>query len=302
MTGSGAPAHPKIEVDVPADLVTALLAEQHPDLAGLPVHGRVHGWDNITWRLGDELAARFPVRSLSAPLVAQEQRWLPHLAGLLPVLVPAPVRVGRPGTGFPWAWSVVPWLAGTTAATTDVAARSSWAVDLAEALGALHRPAPPDAPHNPFRGVPLAMRAPLVGPRLADPALPHTDALTDAWEDGLAARAYAGPPLWVHGDPHPANLLVDGGRLSGLIDFGDLCAGDPASDLATAWLTFDATGRQAFVGRSNELHGWDGATWRRARAWAAGYVPTLLAHPQEYPVLAAVGRHAAEQLALGPGA
>ncbi|GEL93762.1 aminoglycoside phosphotransferase family protein [Cellulomonas composti] len=292
------PVHPKIEIDVDARLARTLLAEQHPDLADLPLHGRVHGWDNITWRLGDGLALRFPVRALSAPLVEREHRWLPRLAAHLPVPVPVPVRTGAPGPHFPWSWSVVPWLAGTTAARTRVEDRAVWATDLAEALAALHRPAPPDAPENPFRAVPLATRAAVVGPRLAAAHLPHTDVLADAWARGLAAPAYGGTPRWVHGDPHPANLLADHGRLVGLIDFGDLSAGDPASDLATAWLTFGPAGRAAFVARSDELRGWDDATWQRARAWAAAYVPTLLAHPDEYPSLAVIGRHTAAQLSL----
>ena len=86
------PGHPKIEVDVTEDLARALLAEQHPDLAHLPLRGRVFGWDNITWRLGDDLAVRFPVRRASSRLVEGEQRWLPVLAPTLPVAVPVPVE------------------------------------------------------------------------------------------------------------------------------------------------------------------------------------------------------------------
>lgn len=295
----GPPRHPKIEVDVDAALAHALLADQHPDLAGLPVHGRVHGWDNLTWRLGDTLALRFPVRGASAPLVAHEQRWLPRLAETLPVAVPAPVRVGRAGAGYPWPWSVVPWLPGDVVAAGPVAGRTVWAPVLAEALAALHVPAPPDAPLNPYRGVPLADRDAVVGARLTGTPLPHRDVLLRAWHDGLAAPAWDGPPVWVHGDPHPGNLLADARSLTALIDFGDLCAGDPASDLATAWMTFDDAGRAAFVARTRELRGWDDATWVRARAWAASYVPVLLAHPDEYPLMAAVGRATADHLAAG---
>ncbi|GAA4624827.1 aminoglycoside phosphotransferase family protein [Cellulomonas oligotrophica] len=297
--GPPPPRHPKIEVDVDAALAHDLLVEQHPDLAGLPVHGRVHGWDNLTWRLGDDLALRFPVRVASAPLVEHEQRWLPRLAPTLPVAVPAPARVGRAGAGYPWPWSVVPWLPGDVVAAGPVAGRTVWAPALAEALAALHVPAPPDAPHNPFRGVPLADRDAVVGARLAGTPLPHREVLLRAWHDGLAAPAWDGPPVWVHGDPHPGNLLADARSLTALIDFGDLCAGDPASDLATAWMTFDAAGRAAFVARTRELRGWDDATWVRARAWAASYVPVLLAHPDEYPLMAAVGRATADHLAAG---
>lgn len=290
------PVHPKIEVDVAPDLARALLADQHPDLADLPLHGRVVGWDNVTWRLGDRLALRFPVRAASSALVGHEQRWLAVLAPHLPVAVPVPVRVGRPGHGFPWAWSVVPWVDGVPAAVQPVGDRTAWATDLADALAALHVPAPADAPTHPYRGVPLAQRIDLMRSRTTDD-LPHADVLRAALDAGVAAPVWDRPPVWVHGDPHPGNLVADGPRLAALIDFGDLCAGDPASDLATAWLTFDAAGRAAFVARTQERRAWDDATWTRARAWAASYVAVLLAHPEEYPVMAQVGRHAAAQLA-----
>ncbi|SFJ94194.1 aminoglycoside phosphotransferase family protein [Cellulomonas sp. KH9] len=296
MTTPPVPRHPKIEVDVDADLAHALLAEQHPDLAHLPLHGRTFGWDNLTWRLGEDLALRFPVREMSSTLIEREQRWLPVLADRLPVPVPRPVRDGRPGHGYPWAWSVVPWLPGTPVAATPVADRTGWATELADALVALHRPAPPDAPVNPYRGVPLAQRHEVTTSRLtAD--VPHADALRDALDAGLAAPGWDRAPVWVHGDPHPGNLVAAGGHLTGLIDFGDLCSGDPASDLATAWMTFDPAGRAAFVARTQETHHWDTATWVRARAWAASYVPVLLAHPEEYPLMAEIGRHTAAQVA-----
>lgn len=285
-----------IEVDVTADLARALLVDQHADLAHLPLHGRTHGWDNLTWRLGDDLALRLPVRTLSSTLVEREHRWLPGLAPRLPVPVPVPVRHGAPGRGYPWVWSVVPWLPGDVVAASDPATRTPWAHELAEALAALHAPAPAAAPANPYRGVDLAARDEVVAERLAGD-LPHADVLRDAWRAGLTAPRWRGTPVWVHGDPHPGNLVASTGHLTGLLDFGDLCAGDPASDLATAWMTFDTAGRAAFVERTQQLRGWDDATWVRARAWAAALVHPLLAHPEAYPLMAAVGCHTAAQVA-----
>lgn len=289
---SGPPVHPLHEVEVDVPLVRALLAEQHPDLAERPLVRAGAGWDNALFRLGDDLAVRLPLRALSVPLIEHEQRWLPELAALLPVAAPAPVRVGRPSLLFRSPWSVVRWIDGVGAETVPVAERTPWAAALARALAALHVPAPADAPHSPYRGVPLAARDETVRPRLAQG--PRPDVLLAAWLDGLAAPARTGPAVWVHGDPHPANLLVRDGRLVALIDFGDLTAGDPASDLATRWLTFDAAGRAAFAAALPEV---DEATWRRARAWAATFVVALCAHPREYPLLDAVGRHGAAALA-----
>ncbi|HMO10189.1 MAG TPA: phosphotransferase, partial [Actinotalea sp.] len=74
-------------MDVDVDLVRRLLREQHPDLAGRELAIASWGWDNVTVRVGDDLAARLPTREISAPLVVHEQQWLPVLARLLPVAV-----------------------------------------------------------------------------------------------------------------------------------------------------------------------------------------------------------------------
>ena len=106
--------HSLQEIAVTEALARTLLHEQHPDLADLPLTWAGTGWDNALWRVGDQLAARFPVRAIAAPLVEHEQRWLPVLAPRLPVDVPTPVRVGAPSSTYPWAWSVVPWFDGAS--------------------------------------------------------------------------------------------------------------------------------------------------------------------------------------------
>lgn len=308
--------HPLHEVAPDERLVRDLLRTQHPDLAGLPLHRAAHGWDNVTFRLGDALAVRLPARTAAAALVAHEQRWLPVLASWLPVAVPAPVRVGRPGAGYPWAWSIVPWLPGTASDELTPTERDTWAGELAAALAALHRPvssataparaggatSPGDEPPvNPVRGVPLADRDAVVAARLAAYGGPHADVLRAAWRDGLAAPTWDGSPVWLHGDPHPANLLAADGHLTALVDFGDVTAGDPASDLGTVWATFTSSGRarfrDAYAAASSCGAPARDALWTRARAWAAAFVPVFTAHPDEHPGLAAAGAHAAAELA-----
>lgn len=100
----------------------------------------------------------------------------------------------------------------------------------------------------------------------------------------------------MHGDPHPANVLVAGGRLAAVIDFGDLCIGDPATDLAIAWLAFAEDGRRAFHDHYGAIKGDDRALWRRARAWALSLGLSLIANSDDDPMLAAIGRHALEQV------
>src|SRR6188472_1139756 len=107
MTIDGMPA---AEFDIDAALIRALLNAQHPDLANLPLVDVGAGWDNKLYRLGENLAVRLPRRAAAAGLIEHEQRWLSELAPQLPLPVPVPVRIGRPGCGYPWSWSVTPWL------------------------------------------------------------------------------------------------------------------------------------------------------------------------------------------------
>ena len=210
------------ELTVDPPLVRALLREQHPDLADHPLVVAAAGWDNVTVRLGTDLAVRLPVRVEAARLVEHEQRWLPLLAPSVPVPVPVPVRTGRPGAGYPWRWTIVPWLTGTPTDAVSPADRDPWAEQLAVVLAALHHAAPGDAPRNRYRGVPLAARDEAVAVRITDS--PDAAVLGPVWRDGLAAPDWDGPAVWLHGDPHPANLLTADGRLAAVLDFGDVSA------------------------------------------------------------------------------
>jgi aminoglycoside phosphotransferase (APT) family kinase protein len=279
---------PPAEVAVDAALVAGLLADQHPDLAGLPLRPAESGWDNAMFRLGDALAVRLPRRALAAQLIVHEQAWLPRLAPVLPLPIPAPVRAGGPGRGYPWPWSVVPWLPGAPADRSDP--DPSQAPALGAFLRALHRPAPADAPHNPYRGIPLAERAPFTEQRLARLAA-ATDLVTPALSELWAAAARApldAPRSWLHGDLHPRNVLVDNGALSAVIDWGDLTAGDPATDQAAIWMLFEApAARRAALAAYGQP---SPATLLRARGWAVFFGAVLLdTGLHDDPHFAAVG-------------
>jgi aminoglycoside phosphotransferase (APT) family kinase protein len=271
---SGVSDTPAAEHLIDTELVRGLLGDQHPDLADLPLCAVAAGWDNAMFRLGDSLAVRMPRRSAAAPLIVHEQRWLPTLAQQLPVPVPARVCTGVPGRGYPWQWSVQPWLAGHPADQQPPAPEQ--AVPFATFLRALHTPAPPGAPANPVRGGPLHERASIAEGRLSRLAattnliIPRIRSL---WETALAAPIDR-PPTWLHGDLHPQNILVEAGRISGVIDWGDLAAGDCATDLAAIWMLFDApeTRRRVFAAYGDL----SAATLARAQGWAIHLGATLL--------------------------
>jgi len=267
---------PPAEVDIDAELVVTLIAEQHPDLADLPVSLASHGWDNDTYRLGRDLAVRLPRRATAVPLLGHEQRWLPVLAPYLPVAVPEPVHVGRPGAGYPWPWSIVPWIPGVRAELEPV--DPSRADRLGEVLAALHAvPVAADPPSNPVRGVPLGQRHDSVTDRIARiRAAGHGSPQLDGAERTFAAGEATAPDGrvgWLHGDPHPRNVITREGRLVGLIDWGDVCVGDQATDLAAPWMHLPIEAHEAFWSAYGAI---SEATRRRARGWAAFFAVVLL--------------------------
>jgi aminoglycoside phosphotransferase (APT) family kinase protein len=292
----GAPA---AEVHIDAQLVRALLRAQHPDLACLRIAELDSGWDNAMFAVGDELAVRLPRRQLGAALIAHEQCWLPQLAAALPLPTPAPLRIGAPACGYPWSWSIVPWLPGEAA---DVAVvRPDQADALARFLRALHAPAPAEAPRNPHRGVPLAVRAEATTERI-ERLERTTDAIAPSvrrcWRDALVAP-FDAPPTWIHGDLHPRNVLVREGRLSGIIDWGDIAQGDRATDLATVWMLLrEASARERVIAGLPEV---SPATWIRARGWAVFFGVVLLdTGLVNDPRHARLGRRVLTQIADGP--
>ena len=279
---------PEAEVRVDEALVRALLEAQHPDLAHLPLRAVSSGWDNAMLRLGDELAVRLPRRAVAAPAADKEIRWLPALAPRLPLPVPAPVRVGEPGAAFPWRWTIVPWTEGLPADLDPP--RADQAPALAGFLRALHQPAPEDAPRNPFRGVPLAERRAGVEER----ARTLASWPVRAWEEALAAPG-AVERCWLHGDLHPRNVLVRDGLLASILDWGDLGAGDPATDLAAAWMLFED------VEVLLDAYGAGEALVARARGWAVVF-GVLLATIDDSPHYRAVGRETLRRVSALPGA
>jgi aminoglycoside phosphotransferase (APT) family kinase protein len=252
-----------------ADLVRCLVREQFPEWADLPiVPVDVQGWDNRTFRIGTQLSARLPSAAAYAPAVAKEQRWLPFLAGQLPVPIPSPVAAGRPGCGYPLPWLVCRWLAGEPLRADRVDDLAVVADDVAQFLHALRQidatDGPLAGPHSFGRGGPLRHYDEQTR-ELAFSLQGRIDvsAVLAVWDAALDA-GYDGAPLWLHGDMTAGNLLVAAGRLCAVIDFGTCAVGDPACDLVFGWTFLDGTARENFLGAVAA----DPAERTRGRGWA----------------------------------
>jgi aminoglycoside phosphotransferase (APT) family kinase protein len=191
------------EDEITADVAARLVAAQFPQWAGLPVKPvALKGYDNTMFRLGDELSIRLPSASCVAQ-VAKEHRWLPVLARQLPLPIPEPVAMGRPGDGFPRPWSVYRWIEGAPASTGQVTDLTGFASGLAGFLAALQAidasDGPPAGAHNFFRGGPLAtwdeQARQLIRLTAGDI---DASAAASVWDTALASpREQA--PVWVHG-------------------------------------------------------------------------------------------------------
>ena len=284
--------HPGMHpIDV--NLVRRLIAEQFPRWAGLAVERIPSGGTvNAMYRLGDDMVVRLPLVQGGANDVSMERTWLPLLAPHLPTTVPEVLGEGQPAQGYPWPWSVYRWLAGENPEAGALSEPVLLAADLAEFVAAMRSITLPGAPQA-HRGGPVASldaetRAAIEELRGIPQEGVDCDAATAVWEEALRAPGWDGPPVWLHADLMPGNLLVDGGRLTSVIDFGCLGAGDPACDLFPAWNLLPAKAREVF----REALSVDDATWTRGRARTLSQA--LIALPyyrQTNPAMARNARH-----------
>jgi aminoglycoside phosphotransferase (APT) family kinase protein len=261
--------HPDGRAGIDAGLVKRLIAAQFPQWSGLPVTPvEVDGWDNRTYRLGEELTVRLPTADYYAAAVDKEDRWLPILAPSLPVPIPLPVAKGAPGAGYPFSWSIRRWLDGETATVARIDNLPAFATSVAEFIVALQgidaTAGPLAGAHSFQRGAPPAHYDEETRRALAVLAgRIDTDRATAVWNAALEAT-WSGAPVWFHGDVASGNLLVNEGELIAVIDFGTSGVGDPACDLVIAWTMFAGESREAFRGAVGQ----DRDTWARARGWA----------------------------------
>ena len=273
------PGTPAAEFNVTQELVRKLVASQFPQYAQRALQPLDAGFDNVLYRLGEDLLVRMPRRAVADNLLRNEQTWLPRLSSQLDIRIPQPLHRGSPEFGYPWSFSLLPWLPGSAA---DLAyPDASEAPRFAQFLLDLHRvrsPSPALAPANAVRGVPLAERRSVVEERFArlkqEGVLKQSDVnhLEQLWRIALAQDT-AKESVWLHGDLHARNVLVDKGAIVAVIDWGDITSGDWATDVASLWMLFDD---EEAIGLALRQIQADAPLIARARGWAFSFATMLV--------------------------
>ena len=299
-SSAGEPAPPAAEVAIDLALVRQLIRAQAPQWGHEEISYLATGWDNEVYRLGPKLIIRLPRRQLGQILGDKERKWLPRLAVATGVDLGLALFVGKPTAAYPFTFSVYPFVPGRIAAELPRHRRDEYAREFSDLLRSLHQKAEPSAPTSEFRGCPLATLNARTHKQIAALGREAQAPAKTIWEAALAAAPFFGAQVWLHGDPHPQNTIVnhsDPAALSiSLIDFGDLCAGDPASDLGMFWMHFSPGGVAEAFAAYGVAEG--SSRWVRSRGWALRYALITCGLDKNDP-LGRVGRETLEILLAG---
>jgi aminoglycoside phosphotransferase (APT) family kinase protein len=288
------------QLTVTVDTVRALISEQFPDWADLPIRAITsQGTVNALFRVGHRLSARFP---LEPGDVGKKLRWLEseaaaarELFGHTPFPTPEPIAIGHPGYGYPLPWSVQTWVPGTVATDADPGESQAFACDLAEFVSSVQAI---DTRGRTFagsgRGGGLTSQDGWLATCLQrSKGLVDVPRLRRMWNRLRVVPRGADPDVMAHGDLVPGNVLVAGGRLAGVIDVGGFGPADPALDLVGAWHLLESGPRRVL----RDKVGCNEAQWERGKGWAfAQSMGLVWYYAESNPTMAAIGRRTLDRL------
>jgi aminoglycoside phosphotransferase (APT) family kinase protein len=290
------------QLSVPAEMVRALVEEQFPQWRGLPVRSlATSGTVNAIFRIGEHLAARFPLQPQEAGaarrrLVAEAEA--AELAGRTRFPTPEPVAIGAPGAGYPLPWSVQTWLPGVAATEEDPGGSAAFAHDIAEFITGVRAL---DTRGRAFRGTGRGgdLRS---HDAWMETCFSNSQQLMDVarlrlvWARLRALPRDAAPDVMTHGDLIPGNVLISNGRLTGILDVGGLGPADPALDLVCAWHLLEPGPRQVL---RDELR-CDCLEWERGKAWAFEQaMGAVWYYPHSNPAMSRMGQRTLERILAG---
>jgi len=280
-----------------------MIANQFPEYRDARVEPlQTSGTDNAIFRIGLNAAARFPLHAMDAGECAEKLRAeaaaMVEFAECVPVATPRPIGLGRPGPHYPLPWSIQSWIYGAVATPDGLASSAHFAGEIADLVASLRRADPRDRRFDgQGRGGHLPDHDAWMETCLANSAgLLDVPRLRDLWRR-LRALPPAAQEVMSHRDLIPANLLVHGERLVGVLDCGRFGPADPALDLVAAWHLLDCD-RRAIV--RSRLGSTD-IEWKRGAAWAFEQAMGLVWYYAETnPTMTALGRSTLTRLLDDP--
>jgi aminoglycoside phosphotransferase (APT) family kinase protein len=283
------------QVYIDVDVVRGLLAEQRPDLTELSITPVVStGTVNALFRLGEDLVARLPLQEHWAEGIECEWLWIPWLSErITSVRLPEPVFKGSANATYPFVWSVYRWIEGTPYEDARIDDEAEAARTLARYVLELRSldvtPSAPEGGREPLADLDEDTREAIGS---AGTLIDGDDAMT-VWDQALRTPPWDRKPVWIHGDLLRPNLIVHGGRLVAVIDYGSIGVGDPATDLIPAWAVFGPTGRAIL----REMLEPDDATWSRGRGIALHQAAMIIPYYVETnPAFVELARRTIEQI------
>ncbi len=281
------------EIDIDVSLVRRLLTQQFPHLAERPIAVvRSTGTVNAIFRLDHDLYVRLPRVGTWAESIDREWTWLPRLAPHISLIIPKPLAQGKPANGYPYPWAIYHWIEGFSYRDDLIGDERQVAYDLVNfilELRGVDMLGAPRGGRRPLIELDAATRSAIESSR----GVIDTQAVSAAWALSLESHPWDGKPVWIHGDLLKSNLLVQGGRICAVIDFGGVGIGDPAADVVPAWSVFNKVGRETF----RQALDVDDKTWSRARGYALHQALMIIPYyPKTNPEFVVMAKHTIEEI------
>lgn len=281
------------EIEIDIALVKRLLTEQFPHLAKRSITVvRSTGTVNAIYRLDHDLYVRLPRLGTWAESIDREWTWLPRLAPHISLSIPKPLAQGKPTSWYPCPWAIYQWIEGFPYQDDLISDERQVAYDLVNFILELRSVDGLGAPRGgrrPLVELDAATRTAIASSR----DVIDTEAVSAVWARSLESPPWDGKPVWIHGDLLKSNLLVQGGRLFAVLDFGGVGIGDPAADVGPAWSVFNKVGRETFQ-RALDV---DDDTWSRARGYALHQALMIIPYyPKTNPEFVTMAKRTVEEI------
>lgn len=289
----------KKEAKLSLEVVNQLLNEQFPEWSHQVIYPLNHqGTDNVMLKLGEDKIVRFPRTQRSEKSLKKECLWLPKLDSNLPIQIPHILGVGQPSEQYPYQWAIVNFLEGSCPSDSNPLDLTLAAKGLGHFIKELQKADIANAPLCSRKCPAMSSDKETRESMLALSDVFDIKAIAKLWDSALEVPPWKMDPVWLHGDIHAGNLLVQDRRLTGVIDFGMAGVGDPACDLMVAWMLFDQDTREIFHSAVNP----DEAMWDRARGCALHFgIMAYSYYKDRDPFLAGLAKRTLNEILMDLG-